>query len=80
MKTSYETDGVDWASEQARLSRRIEKTPSLRRMRVAPDWIDDIWLDARALAQKATGLGIGTYRQACPWAMTDALEKDWLPE
>lgn len=67
--------------EQRRLSvRRIAKTPSLSPMLVDPEWIDDIWVDAKALAEKETGIDQGTLPEVCPWAMADALAEGWLPE
>lgn len=75
---------VSWTltiKEQRRLLvRRIQKTPSLSPMLVDPEWIDEIWVDAKALAEKETGLDIGTYPQVCPWVMTQVLAEDWLPE
>lgn len=145
MKTSYETDVVAWASEQARLIRagrfdqldlahiaeeiedvgkseqrelasrmavllahilkwkfqpqkrsvswtltikeqrrllvrRIQKTPSLGPMLVEPEWIDEIWVDAKALAEKQTGLDIGAFPEVCPWGMGHVLAENWLPD
>lgn len=75
---------VSWTltiKEQRRLLvRRIEKTPSLGPMLVDPEWIDEIWVDAKALAEKETGLDIGTYPEVCPWAMAQVLAEDWLPD
>ena len=75
---------VSWTltiKEQRRLLvRRIEKTPSLGPMLVDPDWIDEIWIDAKVLAEKDTGLDIGSFSEVCPWAMADVLAQDWLPE
>lgn len=60
--------------EQRRLLvRRIQKTPSLGLMLVDPEWIDEIWVDAKALAEKETGLDIGTYPEVCPWTMAQAM-------
>ena len=75
---------VSWTltiREQRRLLvRRIQKTPSLGPMLVDPEWIDEIWVDAKALAEKETGLDIGTYPEVCPWAMAQVLAEDWLPD
>ena len=75
---------VSWTltiKEQRRLLvRRVQKTPSLGPMLVDPEWIDEIWVDAKALAEKETGLDIGTYPEICPWAMAQVLAEDWLPE
>ena len=74
---------VSWTltiKEQRRLLvRRIQKTPSLGPMLVDPEWIDEIWVDAKALAEKETGLDIGTYPEVCPWAIAQVLAEDWLP-
>lgn len=67
--------------EQRRLLiRRTKKTPSLSPMLLDPDWIDEIWIDAKALAEKETGLDIGTYPENCPWPMANVLSQDWLPD
>ena len=75
---------ISWTltiKEQRRLlGRRIKKTPSLAPMLVDPEWIDEIWVDAKGLAEKETGLDIGTFPEVCPWAMADVLAEDWLPE
>jgi Domain of unknown function DUF29 len=75
---------VNWTltiKEQRRLLvRRIQKTPSLGPMLVDPEWIDEIWVDAKALAEKETGLDIGAFPELCPWAMAHVLTEDWLPE
>lgn len=75
---------VSWTltiKEQRRLLvRRVQKTPSLSPMLADPEWIDEIWVDAKALAEKETGLDIGTYPEICPWPMADVLAQDWLPD
>ena len=75
---------VSWTltiKEQRRLLvRRIQKTPSLGPMLVDPERIDEIWVDAKALAEKETGLDIGAFPEVCPWAMANVLTDAWLPE
>lgn len=75
---------VSWTltiKEQRRLLvRRIQKTPSLGPMLVDPEWIDEIWVDAKALAEKETGLDIGAFPEVCPWSMTSVLAENWLPD
>lgn len=61
------------------LVRRIRKTPSLAPMLVDPEWIDEMWVDATAAAEKETGIDIGTFPEICPWAMADVLTEGWLP-
>ena len=67
--------------EQRRLLvRRVQKTPSLSPMLSDPEWVDEIWVDAKALAEKETGLDMSTYPEICPWSMADVLTPDWLPD
>ena len=75
---------VSWTltiKEQRRLLvRRVQKTPSLSPMLSDPEWVDEIWVDAKALAEKETGLDMSTYPEICPWSMADVLTPDWLPD
>ena len=75
---------ISWTltiKEQRRLLvRRVQKTPSLSPMLADLEWIDEIWVDAKALAEKETGLDIGTYPEICPWPMAVVLSQDWLPD
>ena len=67
--------------EQRRLLvRRVQKTPSLSPMLSDHEWVDEIWVDAKALAEKETGLDMSTYPEICPWSMADVLTPDWLPD
>lgn len=82
-KFQPEKRSVSWTltiKEQRRLLvRRIKKTPSLGPMLMDPDWIDEIWVDAKAFAEKETGLEIGIFPEEFPWTMADVLTEDWLP-
>ena len=75
---------VSWTltiKEQRRLLvRRVQKMPSLSPMLSDPEWVDEIWVDAKALAEKETGLDMSTYPEICPWSMADVLTPDWLPD
>jgi hypothetical protein len=75
---------VSWTltiKEQRRLLvRRVQKTPSLSPMLSDPEWVDEIWVDAKALAEKETGLDMSTYPEICPWSMADVLTPEWLPD
>ena len=67
--------------EQRRLViRRIQKTPSLRIVLEDTEWVDDIWLDSKTLAEKQTGLDIGIFPEICPWNLPNVLEESWLPD
>ena len=75
---------VSWTltiKEQRRLLvRRVQKTPSLSPILSDPEWVDEIWVDAKALAEKETGLDMSTYPEICPWSMVDVLKLEWLPD
>ena len=75
---------VSWTltiKEQRRLLvRRVQKTPSLSPILSDPEWVDEIWVDAKALAEKETGLDMSTYPEICPWSMADVLTPEWLPD
>ena len=62
------------------LVRRLQKTPSLSPMLTDPEWIDEMWVDATAAAEKETGIDIGAFPEICPWVMADVLTENWLPE
>lgn len=62
------------------LVRRVQKTPSLSPILSDPEWVDEIWVDAKALAEKETGLDMSTYPEICPWSMADVLTPEWLPD
>ena len=67
--------------EQRRLViRRIQKTLSLRIVLEDTEWVDDIWLDSKTLAEKQTGLDIGIFPEICPWNLPNVLEESWLPD
>lgn len=59
---------------------RIKKTPSLKNSLADPDWLEGAWGDARMAAEKETGMAFDTFPDECPWAMTQVLELEWLPE
>ncbi len=64
-------------AQRPAISKRLQRTPSLRRMLEDPEWIDDMWVDAVAQAEIESGVKIKF--AACPWLMADVLRDDWLP-
>ena len=76
-----EKRSISWTltiKEQRRLLvRRIQKTPSLAPMLTDPEWIDEIWVDAKSIAEKETGHS--AFPENCVWSFTDLLSEDWLP-
>jgi len=43
------------------------------------EWLDDVWMDVKALAEMETGIDQGTLPEVCPLAMADVLTEAWLP-
>ncbi len=56
----------------------LEETPSLRGKLTNEKWISSIWNDALYRAVVETELDI--FPAQCPWAISDILSEDWLPE
>ena len=79
-----ELRGNSWRStinhQRSRIARALKKTPSLKPLLADPDWIDDAWDDAVAIAAKETaGLDL-TFPEVCPWPMERALAADFWPD
>jgi hypothetical protein len=66
--------------QRRRVALAINETPSLKAVMRDPVWQEDIWLDARAQAQKETGLAADELPQTCPWTMEQAADPDFWPE
>ena len=66
--------------QRRRVALAIEETPSLKVVMRDPVWQEDTWLDARAQAQKETGLTAEDLPEACPWTMDQAADQDFWPE
>jgi len=64
--------------QRRRIALAIKETPSLKTVMREPDWIEDVWLDARAIARKETG--IDDLPDACPWMMAQAADAEFWPE
>jgi hypothetical protein len=68
-------------TEQRRLLvRRLQKMPSLAPMLEDPEWVDEIWIDAKVLAMKETGLDFDHFPHQCLWSLVQVLEMDWQPQ
>jgi hypothetical protein len=66
--------------QRRRVALAIKETPSLKAVMRDRDWQEDTWLDARAQAQKETGLAAEDLPEASPWTMDQAAEQDFWPE
>ena len=58
----------------------IEETPSLKAVMRGSKWRRDMWLDALSRASDETGIGVADFPEDCPWAFSDVLRPDWLPD
>lgn len=65
--------------QRERVQRRLATTPSLRPMLSDPDWIADMWVDARLDGAKETGLPFDSFPPDPPWTMIEVLTGGWLP-
>jgi hypothetical protein len=84
---------LKWAYQPARRSDSWQATIDDARRLVA-DWLEDspsltrelpalaewAYPRARREAAKDTGLSLATFPEACPWALAQVLDEDFLPE
>ena len=77
-----ERRGASWTltiQEQRRaIERRLAQTPSLRAETADPEWLQDVWSDARSIAAQETGLA--SFPAVCPWTPEQILDPAFLPE
>jgi hypothetical protein len=74
--------GASWQliirNQRRGIARRLAETPSLRPRLADPDWWAGIWDDATA--QTAGEAGLSDFPETCPWAPSEVLDQDWLPD
>ena len=70
-------DTIDHQRE--RIVLRIDKTPGLKAAVQNPEWLEDAWADAIALAAKETGFARAHFGKTCPWTTEQVLAPDWMP-
>ncbi len=61
-----------------RIQRQVKKSPSLKSY--PSEIVSDCYSDARELASVETGLPLVTFPVECPYAITTALNPDFLPD
>ncbi len=75
--------GEDWSSairgHRRAVTQRLQRAPMLRSSLTDPEWREDVWLEARTIASKETGIGSDHFTPECPWALSEVLDNDWLP-
>ncbi len=74
--------GSSWRAtirdQRKRIALALKETPSLKTVMRNADWIEGVWLDARAQARHETGLD--DLPEVCPWTMEQATEEEFWPE
>ncbi len=86
LKWQYQPDrrGASWRAtirtQRNLISKRLDRTPSLRPMLSDLDWIEDMWADARQEASKETGIGFSVFPETCLWSMNEVLHPDFYPD
>jgi hypothetical protein len=76
--------GSSWRTmlrlQRSAIGRRLRKSPSLSPMLVDPDWIVDIWDDARQQAAAEMNVGLLVLPDTCPWSMGEVLDAGFFPD
>jgi Domain of unknown function DUF29 len=66
--------------QRRRIALAIKETPSLKPIMRNPDWLEDVWLDARSQARKEIGRTGDELPESCPWPMGQTVDPDFWPE
>lgn len=56
------------------IARRLAKMPSLATCFTNPDWLEDVWLDARCSATTDGVDDFEAFPDCCPWTMAEILQ------
>ena len=74
--------GVSWQvtikTQRNNISRRLQKTPSLKSIIGTDDFWLEIWDDAVDMATKETG--ISGFPESCPWDLEQIMNPEFWPE
>ena len=65
--------------QRKQVLRRLQRTPSLRPALGNPDFVEDVWGDARLAAARDTGIDIARFPPDPPWPFPEVLREDWTP-
>ncbi len=74
--------GTSWLrtirAQRRSLALRLKRTPSLKAVLRDPEWLEEIWQDAISAATAETGLD--AFPESCPWALSQVLDAEWMPQ
>jgi len=74
--------GVSWEvtikTQRKNITRRLQKTPSLKATASSDDFWLETWDDAVDAATKETG--ISGFPESCPWSFNQVMNPDFWPE
>ena len=65
--------------QRKQVLRRLKRTPSLQPELENPDFIEDVWSDARIAAAREAGIDIARLPPECVWPFPEVLREDWTP-
>jgi hypothetical protein len=76
--------GASWKAtiktQRARVKRRLNQTPSLKKCLKDSEWMADAWDDARDATEKETEISYEKFPEQCPWTIEDILSDNWFPQ
>lgn len=76
--------GISWEltikGQRDLIVRRLNKTPSLKSAFSDPEWLADVWFDARADASKETGIGLDIFPEDSIWTTDTILSNEFYPD
>ena len=65
--------------QRKQVLRRLKRTPSLGPELENPDFIEEVWSDARLAAAREASMDIARFPPECPCLFSEVLREDWIP-
>lgn len=85
LKWQYQPErrGRSWEitirNQRIGISRRLDRTPSLRPWLADRQWWELMWADALVGFERETGITLNDVPEQCPWILSEILDTGWLP-
>lgn len=85
LKWQYQPErrGRSWEitirNQRIGISRRLDRTPSLRSSLSDSQWWAEVWSDALIGFERETGKMLDDVPEQCPWILSEILDPYWLP-